>query len=200
MFDFSRICFNFALQLLSVCTFHTLITVVSKIQWTIKDICFCVVKKINFLLFFPPFVFCLQCNSFLFWGTKKDLKHHKMKRGHSGVFLHIVLFQIQFHFCWWYSKSEHIPQWLSGLLLSAETHSKSCRPFSCRLGESFFRACLVSCDLKSRTPCFGPWIPVSDMAAKHEAAVWQNWLNLCFFKSEDQSFLQIIKAIVAVFY
>lgn len=159
-----------------------MITVVSKIQLIIKGFFFYFVKKTKHppptpppppsLKLFPPppFVFCLQCKKF--WEIEKDLKHQKMKRGHSGVFLHIDLFQIQFHFCWWYSKSKHIPEWLSGLLLLAETYSKSCCQISCRLAESFFRACLVSYDLKSRTPCFGPWISVSDMAVKHEAAVW----------------------------
>lgn len=118
-------------------------------------------------------MFCLQCSSFLFWGIEKNPTHQKMNRSHNGVFPHIDLFQIQFHFCWWNSKSKHIPQWYSGLLLLAETYSQTCCQFSCRLGESVFRDCLVSYDLKSGTPCSLPWLSVSAMAVEQEAADWQ---------------------------
>lgn len=116
-----------------------------------------------------------------------------MNGGHSGVFLHIVLFQIEFPFCWMHSESKPIPQWLSGLLLLAETYSKSCCQFSYRL-ESFFRSCLVSYDLKSRTPCFGPWLPVSDTAVKHEATVWQTGSISAFSSEKINVFSELSKS------
>lgn len=143
-------------------------------------------------------MFCLQCSSFLFWGIEKNPTHQKMNRSHSGVFPRIDLFQIQFHFCWWYSKSKHTPQWFSGLLLLAETYSQTCCQFSCRLGGSVFRDCLVSYDLKSGTPCFLPWVSVP---VSGTGSCWlTDWPNRCFFKWENQGFLQIIKVLVAVFY
>lgn len=101
-------------------------------------------------------------------------------------------------FCWWYSKSKHIPRWFSGLLLLAETYSQTCCQFSCRLGGSVFRDCLVSYDLKSGTPCFLPWVSVP---ASGTGSCWlTDWPNRCSFKWENQGFLQIIKVLVAVFY
>lgn len=179
-----------------LCSFHLYILLT---LWSVRfnelyrRFFFCVVKKklIKMLSFFSPLYFA--CEAIVFYcGEQKRASNTRRGTNATVEHFHALTFS-RYNFTSVDSTANlNIPQWLSGLLLLAETYSESCCQFSWRWGESFFGACLFY-KSKSTTLCSGTWIPVSDMAVKNEASVWQTGSISTFSSEKTNVFFKLSK-------